>query len=221
MYDLFTDELRKAMDFANRSGLALRHEYIGTEHILEGIVNCGSVPISELFVARKITGAQIIGKIRSLVQPGPDATLPVVAAAVLGIEPPPANPKLPQTPRAKKVIEYAIEISRGFEVNYVGLEHMLLACLQEKDGVAAIVLNELGFTLDETRNYFLAKKNGFHPEGEPMMREIGHRTIVLEAGRAGIREDIDPKALLLQALSGWIDEYGVRSVILVGKPDHS
>src|SRR6202012_4946072 len=63
--------------------------------------------------------------------------------------------KLPQTPRAKKVIEYAIEEARNIWHNYVGTEHLLLGLLREKDGVAAQVLMNLGLKLEEVREEVL------------------------------------------------------------------
>jgi ATP-dependent Clp protease ATP-binding subunit ClpC len=63
--------------------------------------------------------------------------------------------KLPQTPRAKKVIEYAIEEARNLNHNYVGTEHLLLGLLREHDGVAAQVLMNLGLKLEEVREEVL------------------------------------------------------------------
>ena len=63
--------------------------------------------------------------------------------------------KLPQTPRAKKVIEYAIEEARNLNHNYVGTEHLLLGLLREHDGVAAQVLMNLGLKLEEVRDEVL------------------------------------------------------------------
>src|SRR5881392_3605669 len=63
--------------------------------------------------------------------------------------------KLPQTPRAKKVIEYAIEEARNLNHNYVGTEHLLLGLLREHDGVAAQVLRNLGLKLEEVREEVL------------------------------------------------------------------
>jgi ATP-dependent Clp protease ATP-binding subunit ClpC len=63
--------------------------------------------------------------------------------------------KLPQTPRAKKVIEYAIEESRRFGHNYVGTEHLLLGLIREQDGVAAVVLRFMELQLEQVRNEVL------------------------------------------------------------------
>ncbi len=68
--------------------------------------------------------------------------------------------KLPQTPRAKKVIEYAMEETRSVSRNYVGTEHLLLGLLREKEGVAALALSHLGVTLQEVREQARRNREG-------------------------------------------------------------
>ena len=114
MLERFTDRARKVIALANQEAQRFNHKYVGTEHLLLGLVKEGSgVGVTVL----KNLGADI-KKLRSefekLVKSGPDIV-------TIG--------KLPQTPRAKRIIEYALEEARSLNHNYVGTEHILLALI--------------------------------------------------------------------------------------------
>src|SRR5689334_667399 len=140
MYERFTDRARKVMQLANQEAQRFNHEYIGTEHILLGLVKEGSGVAANVLKNLDIDLRKIRLEVEKIVQSGPDMV-------TMG--------KLPQTPRAKKVIEYAIEEARNLGHNYVGTEHLLLGLLREKDGVAAQVLMNLGLKLEEVREEVL------------------------------------------------------------------
>ena len=140
MYERFTDRARKVMQLANQEAQHFNHEYIGTEHILLGLVKEGSGVAAN--VLKNLDGdlRKIRIEVEKLVQTGPEMV-------TMG--------KLPHTPRAKKVIEYSMEEARNLGHNYVGTEHILLGLLREQEGVAAQVLLNLELRLDEVREEVL------------------------------------------------------------------
>src|SRR3954466_3868507 len=140
MYERFTDRARKGMQLANQEAQRFNHEYIGTEHILLGLVKEGSGVAANVLKNLDVDLRKIRLEVEKLVQSGPDMV-------TMG--------KLPQTRRAKKVIEYSMEEARNLNHNYVGTEHILLGLLREQEGVAAQVLMNLGLKLEEVREEVL------------------------------------------------------------------
>lgn len=140
MYERFTDRARKVMQLANQEAQRFNHEYIGTEHILLGLVKEGSGVAANVLKNLDVDLRKIRLEVEKLVQSGPEMV-------TIG--------KLPQTPRAKKVIEYSMEEARQLNHNYVGTEHILLGLLREQEGVAAQVLMNLGLKLDDVREEVL------------------------------------------------------------------
>ncbi len=136
MYERFTDRARKVMQLANQEAQRFNHEYIGTEHILLGLVKEGTGLGAIVLEKLNVDLRRIRLEIERIVQFGPDMV-------TMG--------KLPQTPRAKKVIEYSIEEVRNLNHNYVGTEHLLLGLFREDGGVASQILRNLGLTLDRIR----------------------------------------------------------------------
>ncbi|HIQ19928.1 MAG TPA: ATP-dependent Clp protease ATP-binding subunit [Planctomycetes bacterium] len=140
MYERFTDRARKVMQLANQEAQRFNHEYIGTEHILLGLIKEGSGVAANVLKNLDVDLRKIRLEVEKLVQSGPDMV-------TMG--------KLPQTPRAKKVIEYSMEEARNLNHNYVGTEHILLGLLREQEGVAAQVLMNLGLRLEDVREEVL------------------------------------------------------------------
>ena len=156
MYERFTDRARKVMQLANQEAQRFNHEYIGTEHILLGLVKEGSGVAANVLKNLDIDLRKIRLEVEKIVQSGPDMV-------TMG--------KLPQTPRAKKVIEYSIEEARNLNHNYVGTEHLLLGLLREQEGVAAQVLMNLGLKLEDVR--------------EEVLNLLGHNMPTEESGSGG------------------------------------
>src|SRR5271163_1429773 len=140
MFERFTDRARKVMALANQEAQRFNHEYIGTEHILLGLVKEGSGVGANVLKTLDVDLRKVRLEVEKVVKSGPDMI---------------SMGKLPQTPRAKKVIEYAIEEARTLSHNYVGTEHLLLGLIREHDGVAAQVLRNLGLKLEEVREEVL------------------------------------------------------------------
>ena len=156
MFERFTDRARKVMALANQEAQRFNHEYIGTEHILLGLVKEGSGVGANVLKNLDVDLRKVRLEVEKLVKSGPDMV-------TMG--------KLPQTPRAKKVIEYAIEEARNLNHNYVGTEHLLLGLLREHDGVAAQVLMNLGLKLEEVREEVLNLLGAGVESEEPQAQE--------------------------------------------------
>jgi len=140
MFERFTDRARKVMALANQEAQRFNHEFIGTEHLLLGLVKEGSGVGATVLKNFDVDIKKLRLEVEKLVHSGPDMV-------TMG--------KLPQTPKAKKVIEYAIEEARALNHNYVGTEHILLGLLRESEGIAAQVLMSLGLKLEEVRQEVL------------------------------------------------------------------
>src|SRR5207248_1029733 len=137
MYERFTDRARKVMQLANQEAQRFNHEYIGTEHILLGLVKEGSGVAAYVLKNLDIDLRKFRLEVEKIVQSGPDMV---------------TMDKLPQTPGAKKVIEYAIEEAQALRHHDVDTEHLLLGLMRHGEGVAYQVLRQLGVDLESLRN---------------------------------------------------------------------
>jgi ATP-dependent Clp protease ATP-binding subunit ClpC len=132
----FTDRVRKVLAMAREEAIRLQHDYVGTEHILLGLIREGEGVAAAVLTNLNVDLDQIHERVEESVRKGK-------ATIALG--------ELPYTSRAKKVLEFAMSEAREFNHSYVGTEHLLLGLLREEKGIAAQVLNSLGVTLDEAR----------------------------------------------------------------------
>ncbi|MBI4521152.1 MAG: AAA family ATPase, partial [Gemmatimonadetes bacterium] len=132
----FTDRVRKVLAMAREEAIRLQHDYVGTEHILLGLIREGEGVAAAVLSNLSVDLEQIQERIEEAVRKGK-------ATIALG--------ELPYTSRAKKVLEFAMAEARELNHSYVGTEHLLLGLLREEMGIAAQVLNSLGVTLEEAR----------------------------------------------------------------------
>jgi len=134
-FDKFTERARKVLSFAQEEAQRFQHNYIGTEHLLLGLVRENeSVATAVLFKL----GVDL-NKVRSTVE----FIIGRGDRIVLG--------KIGLTPRAKKVIELAVDEARRMKHQYIGTEHLLLGLVREGEGIAAGVLESLGVRLEQVR----------------------------------------------------------------------
>jgi hypothetical protein len=138
MYERFTDRARKVMQLANQEAQRLDHEYIGTEHILLGLVREGSGVAVAVLKNLGVEPRTITQEVERLIQKDSPCGVSVTGTN-------------PQTPRAKRIIEYAMEESRNLNHAFVGTEHILLGLLRDDLGLAVQVLMNLGLRLEKVR----------------------------------------------------------------------
>ena len=140
MFDRFTDRAKKVMNLARQEAQRFNHEYLGTEHILLGLVHEGSGVAANVLRQMNIDLAKIRSEVEKLVKTGP-------SMVTMG--------QLPFTPRAKKVLELSMEEASNLGHNYIGTEHLLLGLIKENEGIAAKVLTNLNVKLEDVREEVL------------------------------------------------------------------
>lgn len=132
----FTERSRKVMGLANQEAQSFNHEFVGTEHILLGLVReSGGVAVNVL-KNLGVDSTRVCYEVEKLIKKGPDAVAPG---------------ELPETPRAKKVLDYALDEAHSLRHYYAGTEHLLLGLMREQEGIAACVLTTLGLRLKDVR----------------------------------------------------------------------
>ncbi|SDN91641.1 ATP-dependent Clp protease ATP-binding subunit ClpC [Psychrobacillus sp. OK028] len=139
MFNRFTQRSQKVLQLAQEEAIRLKHESIGTEHILLGLIREGSGIAAKALEAIEVDLKVIEAGIEELVGAGKEEVGPIVN----------------YTPRAKKVIELSVDESRKLGHSYIGTEHLLLALIREGEGVAARVLNNAGVSLNKARQQVL------------------------------------------------------------------
>jgi len=132
----FTDRVRKVLAMAREEAIRLQHDYVGTEHILLGLIREGEGVAAAVLTNLNVDLDEVHERVEASVRKGK-------ATIALG--------ELPYTSRAKKVLEFAMTEAREFNHSYVGTEHLLLGLLREEKGIAAQVLNHLGISLEDAR----------------------------------------------------------------------
>ena len=135
MFERFTDGARRAVVLAQEEARLLDHNYIGTEHLLLGLIETREGIASTALVALGVGGPRVREAVESIVG--------------RGSEPPVGH--IPFTPRAKKVLELALRESLQLGHNYIGTEHLLLGLIREGEGVACQVLEHVGVDVAQVR----------------------------------------------------------------------
>ncbi|HVB74664.1 MAG TPA: Clp protease N-terminal domain-containing protein [Ktedonobacteraceae bacterium] len=134
-FDRFTVRSRKVLTFAHEEAQRFQRNYIGTEHLLLGLVREGEGVGAKVLTNLGVELNKIRDDIETIIGRGDRVVLGEVGL----------------TPRSKKVIELAVAEARGMNHHYIGTEHLLLGMLREDGGIAAGVLKDQGITLDQAR----------------------------------------------------------------------
>ena len=152
MFDRFTNRARQVIILARKEADRFNHNYIGTEHILLGIVKLAEGVAVNVLRRMGLDFETVRLEVEKAVGTGPETKM-------IG--------EIPLTSRAKKVIEYAVEEAKKLHHSYIGTEHLLLGLLREGEGVAARILKNLDIDLDEVRTEILNElESGIMPPGE-------------------------------------------------------
>lgn len=135
---LFSEIAIRAFEFAEQEAKAFNHEYIGTEHLLIGLTRVSDSLAVAMLHEFGISADRVCLELHRLMMRGPEIVM---------------RSKLPQTPRTKNAIEYALQEAQAFKHRRVGTEHLLLGLLRENECVACQVLLYFGLTFDKARLY--------------------------------------------------------------------
>jgi len=165
MFNRFTERARKVVILAKEEARRFNHDYIGTEHILLGLIREGEGVAAAVLQKMGVSLENIRLEIEKLVQPGP-------TTQIIG--------DIPFTPRAKKALELAAEEARSLGHNYIGTEHLLLGLIREGEGIASQVLLNLGLDLNAVRNEVMELLGSALP-GTPAGQQAKTKTPALDA----------------------------------------
>ncbi|MCD6093858.1 MAG: ATP-dependent Clp protease ATP-binding subunit [Candidatus Omnitrophica bacterium] len=153
MFSRFTERARKVILLAKEEAKRLNHDYIGTEHILLGLVREGEgVAAAVLEGLLGISLETVRLEVEKLIKPGSDLLV---------------SGDIPFTPKAKEVLELAFDEAKKMGHNYIGTEHLLLGLLREKEGIGAQVLLNLGLDINKLREAIMRLLGEGVPSGEP------------------------------------------------------
>ncbi len=181
MFERFTDRARRVLVLAQEEARLLNHSFIGTEHILLGLIHEGEGVAAKALESLGISLEAVREKVEETIGPAGSA--------------PTGSP--PFTPRAKKVLELSLREALQLGHNYIGTEHMLLGLVREGEGVAAQVLVSLGADLTRVRQQVIQLLSGYQgregattapgatssdsPAGSPLLDQFGRNLTQLAA----------------------------------------
>jgi hypothetical protein len=183
MFERFTDRARRVVTLAQEEARMLNHNYIGTEHILLGLIHEGDGVAAKALESLGISLDAVRQQVEEIIGQGQQAPSP--------------SEGIPFTPRAKKVLELSLRESLQLGQNYIGTEHILLGLIREGDGVAAQVLVNLGAELNRVRQQVIQLISGQEPqsgrrparEGAPVT-EVQARLDVVEGRLAAVEQRV-------------------------------
>ncbi len=211
MHDRFTDRVRRVIYFARDEASRLQHDYIGTEHLLLGIVREGEGIAAKVLGKMDLDFEQIQQAVESMVKSS-GGTLTIG--------------EIPFTPRAKRVLELAIEEARLLGHNYVGTEHLLLGLIREGEGVAAQVLAELGVDRKRVREEVLkllgpstsakARKSKKEKSETPNLDQFGRD--LAQMAREGKLDPIIGREAEIERVIQVLSRRKKNNPILIGEP---
>ena len=172
MFERFTDPARRVVVLAQEEARMLNHNYIGTEHILLGLIHEGEGVAAKALESLSISLQAVRDQVQEIIGKGQTA---------------PAG-HIPFTPRAKKVLELSLREALQLGHNYIGTEHILLGLIREGEGVAAQVLQKLGADLNRVRQQVIQLLSGYSGEGQGSGQGQKAGAGVGEGGRQGSSE---------------------------------
>ena len=172
MFERFTDRARRVVVLAQEEARMLNHNYIGTEHILLGLIHEGEGVAAKSLESLSISLQAVRDQVQEIIGKGQTA---------------PAG-HIPFTPRAKKVLELSLREALQLGHNYIGTEHILLGLIREGEGVAAQVLQKLGADLNRVRQQVIQLLSGYSGEGQGSGQGQKAGAGVGEGGRQGSSE---------------------------------
>ena len=178
MFERFTERARKVVVLAQEEAKRLGHNYIGTEHLLLGLIKEKEGVAARALHTANVTLDGARDQVESIVGYGEDYT----------------GNQMPFTPRSKKILEFSLKEALQLRHNYIGTEHILLGLVRESEGVAALALSNLGVDPNEVRRNVLdllgvAKTDTHRPEPPPpsFLAKMRHETL-RRLGRTGPEE---------------------------------
>src|SRR5713226_5495297 len=212
-FDKFTERARKVLQLAQEEAQRFNHNYIGTEHLLLGLVREGEGVAANVLTNLGVKLESVRKSIEFLIGRG-DRTV----AGDVGL-----------TPRAKKVIELSVDEARRLNHHYIGTEHLLLGLVREGEGIAAGVLESLGVSLDKVRSqviYVLNQSAAYSQEGQGAPHGKSSKTPVIDqlgmdltaAARAGKLDPVIGRFKEIERVVQILSRRTKNNPALIGEP---
>src|SRR4029453_13187589 len=206
-FDKFTERARKVLQLAQEEAQRFNHNYIGTEHLLLGLVREGDG------VAAKVLGNMGVelNKVRSAVE------------FIIGRGDRMVMGEIGLTPRAKKVIELAVDEARRLNHHYIGTEHLLLGLVREGEGIAAGVLESLGVRLEKVRTQVIqvVNQSGGYGQGRQSNKTPYLDALGFDLTEAAKNDKLDPLIGRQKEIEGVMQSLSRRTKnnpALIGEP---
>ena len=213
MFERFTDRARRVVVLAQEEARMLNHNYIGTEHILLGLIHEGEGVAAKSLESLDIKLEQVRSQVEEIIGPGQQAP----------------SGHIPFTPRAKKVLELSLREALQLGHNYIGTEHILLGLIREGEGVAAQVLVKLGADLNRVRQQVIQLLSGYQgkepaqagpAEGTPstslVLDQFGRN--LTQAAREGSLDPVIGREKEIERVMQVLSRRTKNNPVLIGEP---
>ncbi len=208
-FDKFTERARKVLTLAQEEAQRFNHNYIGTEHLLLGLVREGDGVAAKVLANLGVE----LNKVRSAVE------------FIIGRGDRTVTGDIGLTPRAKKVIELAVDEARRLNHHYIGTEHLLLGLVREGEGIAAGVLESLGVSLDKVRNQIIHVLNQSQPYSQQESKQTSRTPVIDQMGmdltaaaRAGKLDPVIGRAREIERVIQILSRRTKNNPALIGEP---
>src|SRR5881392_165773 len=215
MFERFTDRARRVVVLAQEEARMLNHNYIGTEHILLGLIHEGEGVAAKALESLGISLEAVRQKVEEIIGHGQQSP----------------SGHIPFTPRAKKVLELSLREALQINHSYIGTEHILLGLIREGEGVAAQVLVKLGADLNRVRNQVLQLLSGFQGKeaatsGAPTQGDAPSSSLVLDqfgrnltqAAREGKLDPVIGREQEIERVMQILSRRTKNNPVLIGEP---
>jgi ATP-dependent Clp protease ATP-binding subunit ClpC len=214
MFDRFTDRARRVVVLAQEEARLLNHNYIGTEHILLGLIHEGEGIAAKALESLDITLDSVRTQVQETIGQGQSAP----------------SGHIPFTPRAKKVLELSLREALQLGHNYIGTEHILLGLIREGEGVAAQVLAKLGADLPKVRQTVIQLVSGYQgrepvtaggpteatPAGSAVLDQFGRN--LTQAAREGKLDPVIGRSQEIERVMQVLSRRTKNNPVLIGEP---
>jgi len=214
MFERFTDRARRVVVLAQEEARMLNHNYIGTEHILLGLIHEGEGVAAKALESLGISLDAVRSQVQEIIGEGQQAP----------------SGHIPFTPRAKKVLELSLREALQLGHNYIGTEHILLGLIREGEGVAAQVLNKLGADLNRVRQQVIQLLSGYQgkepvaaggpaegtPSGSAVLDQFGRN--LTQAAREGKLDPVIGRAKEIERVMQVLSRRTKNNPVLIGEP---
>lgn len=209
-FDKFTERARKVLTLAQEEAQRFNHNYIGTEHLLLGLVREGDGVAAKVLANLGVELSKVRSAVEFIIGRGD--------RMVLG--------EIGLTPRAKKVIELAVDEARRLSHHYIGTEHLLLGLVREGEGIAAGVLDSLGVNLERVRSETIRVLSQSLPQSHPEMKSAQTRTPTIDqlgmdltaAARAGKLDPVIGRTKEIERVVQILSRRTKNNPVLIGEP---